>query len=111
MDGFIVTLIGLYVLFVIGYRLFKPKKRIEVFTDKGEFVTLNAKASSNVIFADVQKLKKTDIVKIQLAGSCLSLFNKSNHAIDIWINKHMADHTFSQASSIFPHAEKIIIES
>ena len=111
MDGIIIAVIGLYLTFVIGYRLFKPKKAVEVFSDKGEFVTLNTSASSNVIFADVQKLKKTDIVKIQLAGSCLSLFNKSNHAIDIWINKHMADHTFTQASTIFPHAEKIIIES
>ena len=111
LDVYIILLIGLCLMFAMVYRFYKPKSTPEIFSDQGEFVTLNSKVATNVVFADVQKLKKTEIVKIQLSGPCLSLFNKSNHTIDIWVNEHVADQTFTEAAAIFPHAEKIVIES
>jgi hypothetical protein len=54
-------------------------------------------------------LPKSSVVKIQLAGNCVSLFNRSDNALDIHApRKALAHNLFVRAKKVFPHA--VVIE-
>ncbi|NDW16693.1 hypothetical protein GTQ48_14355 [Alteromonas genovensis] len=50
-------------------------------------------------------------MKIQLAGNCVSLFNKSDNALDIHApRKALAHNLFVKAKKVFPHAMVIEVD-
>lgn len=78
------------------------------FTDEGDFVRVRGNSYSRYYKTKGKLIKKTDIVKIQKAG-CLSLFYKSNNAIDISVHPKNKDEVFDKAKALFCNAEPVEI--
>lgn len=81
---------------------YEPDK---VLLDLGDSICVNYSAIGS------KTLPKTSVVKVQLAGNCISLFYKSNNAIDIHVpRKVWAQNVFIKAKTAFPHAEAVEID-
>jgi hypothetical protein len=81
---------------------YEPEK---VLQDLGNNVCVNYSGIAN------KTVQKRAIAKIQRVGNCVSLFNKSDNALDIHIpKKAWADNIFARAKIVFPHAEVVEID-
>ena len=78
--------------------------------DNGDTVLIRSTIFSRLLNLGAKSVKKSDIVKIQLAGKCVSLFNKSNHAYDIFIVTESVKVVFNQAKEYFPSAKVVEIK-
>ena len=78
--------------------------------DLGDEVTIRGTIISRVLNWYIKTVKKRDVVKIQLAGNYVTLFNKSDNAYDIFPRRESAKYIFEQAQALFPHAEVIKID-
>ncbi|MCP4321325.1 MAG: hypothetical protein GY787_05650 [Alteromonadales bacterium] len=105
LSSFIISLTSLY--FSFGSKFYEPEK---VLIDLGEevFISHLPKARLNKKYG--KTIPKSFVVKIQLAGNYVSLFNKSGNAIDIWVPKdQLAKPIFEQAIKIFKNADAVVI--
>ena len=48
--------------------------------------------------------EKVDIIKLQKAGHCLTLFHKGGNAYDMWISKNFITHMIAYCHTLFPDA-------
>jgi hypothetical protein len=84
--------------------------RIELtFAAVGEDVYIRTNARSRYFLSSGNKVRKSDIVRIQ-KNHCLTLFTKSNNTIDIRINVNDAVTIYNEAKKVFPNAEFVEIE-
>ena len=78
----------------------------------GEFVIVSANSIARDTRFFKQKVKASSIVKVQVSDYCVSLFNSSNHAIDIWLpNKEAINVVADKADSIFKNAVLVTVTS
>ena len=100
LSSFIISVASLY--FSFGSKFYEPEK---VLIDMGDqvFISHLPKARLNKKYG--KTIPKSFVVKIQLAGNYVSLFNKSGNAIDIWSPKdQLSKPIFEHAKSIFKNA-------
>jgi len=105
LSSFIISVTSLY--FSFSSKFYEPEK---VLIDLGEevFISHLPKARLNKKYG--KTIPKSFVVKIQLAGNCVSLFNKSGNAIDIWAPKdQLAKPIFEQAKNFFKNADAVVI--
>lgn len=77
----------------------------KVFKDLGDKICVNYSAIGS------KTLPKGSVVKVQLAGNCVSLFNKSDNALDIHApRKAWAINIFKKAKTVFPDAKVVKID-
>ena len=101
--------------FIINLLLFCALVLLVVKQDKNSLilqdnkVLIRSTVFSRVCNLGVRKVKQSDIVKIQMAGKTVSLFNQSNNAYDIFTFVESSNSVLSQAKAIFPSAEVVII--
>ena len=94
-------LILLAVLRYIKLGNYDPDK---VLQDLGDNICVNYSAIGS------KTLSKSSVVKIQLAGNCISFFNKSDNALDIHVpRKVWAHNIFIRVKTVVPHAEVVEI--
>ena len=56
--------------------------------DLGDIVVIRQTLFSRVTKRGGKSVKKADIVKLQKAGRCLTLFHKGGNAYDMWISRN-----------------------
>ena len=89
------------VLFIL-VAWFVAKRDKNSLVDKGNQVIIRGTVFSRVF--------KSNIIKLQVAGKCISLFNKGNNAYDIFTFTESPMKVFTQAKLIFSNAEAIEIK-
>lgn len=103
--------------FIINLLLFCALVWLVVKRDKNSFIVQDDKVLirgtvfSRLFNFGVKTVKQSDIVKVQLAGKCVSVFNQSDNAYDIFTFIESANDVFNQAKVIFPNAEVVVISS
>lgn len=91
-----------------GCKYFKYKNK-PFFECCGQAVKVNSKYGVGTSFNSGTVIAVDSIQLIQLAGNCISLFNKSGNAFDVWVDrKHLAV-AVNEARALFPAAEYIQI--
>lgn len=104
----------IYVIFIViysclgFYKYFKYKDK-PFFECCGQGVRVNPKYGVGTLFNSDTVIAVDSVQLIQLAGNCISLFNKSGNAFDVWVDrKHLAV-AVNEARALFPAAEYIQI--
>ena len=77
----------------------------------GDSILVRATPYARLMNDQKLKVKCEDIVKLQLAGSCISLFSASGNAIDIWLDKKSVNTVLESAVKYFPNANLVKIDS
>lgn len=72
--------------------------------EDGDNVIVNSTMLSRSYGFSSKVVVKSNITKIQLADNCVSLFTKSDNAIDIWLPKKSCDNVIHQAQQYFKQA-------
>ncbi|XPF94714.1 hypothetical protein ACM9HF_01545 [Colwellia sp. RE-S-Sl-9] len=103
------VLIQIFITVMIIWLVLKRDKKS--FIDNGDTVVIRNTILSRVFNFGVRTVKKSDINKVQLAGRCISIFNNSNNAYDVFTHSESPQKVFNQAKAIFTHAEFIEINS
>ncbi len=80
-----------------------------IIEDLGETVVLRPSLLSRVTKLWGKQLKKTEIAKLQKAGSYLTLFHQSGNAYDLWISEPSLAAVIKRCQELFPHAEYVEI--
>lgn len=110
MDDFsIINIIIGLCFFLVTYWLFVKRDKNSLI-EKGNKVIIRGSGFSRVFNTGVKSVNKSDIVKIQDAGSYISLFNSSSNAYDIFVITENVTTVFEQAKSLFQTAEIIEIK-
>ncbi|HHF3081614.1 TPA: hypothetical protein ACPJ03_004539 [Vibrio diabolicus] len=89
----------------------KLKAIIEV---EGNQITIRKLAVERVLCLKGSTICTTNIVRIQfvkdpIGGACVTLFNKSNGALDFWVPEHLMKGVKSELVSACPHAKFVEI--
>jgi hypothetical protein len=101
---------GLIPLHLYMYRAsaYEPDKILQ---DNGDEVYISHLPKARLFKAWGKTIPKSFVTKIQLAGNCVSLFNASGNAIDIWVPKaKFAKPVYQRAIAIFNAAETVEID-
>ncbi len=78
-------------------------------SDKDDSILIRGTIFSRLFNLNVKSVKQSDIVKIQRTGKCISIFNKSDNAYDIFTFTESASDVFNQAKKAFPQAKTVEI--
>jgi hypothetical protein len=103
--------------FIINLLLFCALVWLVVKRDKNSFIVLDDKVLirgtvfSRLFNFGVKTVKQSDVVKVQVAGKIVSVFNQSDNAYDIFTFIESSNDVLSQAKVIFPNAEVVVISS
>jgi len=97
------------VLFIL-VAWFVAKRDKNSLVDKGNQVIIRGTVFSRVFKSNNKVVNKSDILKVQIAGKCISLFNKGNNAYDVFTFTESPLKVFTQAKHIFSSAEAIEIK-
>jgi hypothetical protein len=92
---------------IIGYFGYRHnvKTAYKALVLDGDFVIISANSIARDTRFFKQKIKVSAIVKVQISDCCVSLFNSSNHAIDIWLpSKKAINVVADRAVNIFKNA-------
>ncbi len=95
---------------VIGYFGYKHNVRgaHKALIADGDYVIVSSTSLARDIKLLRKRVKNADIVKIQVSNSCISLFNPSDNAIDIWLpNKKAVNTVANKASKLFKSAKVV----
>ena len=103
----------LFFFLVIKLESFIPinflDKAERTFNDLGDTVQVRTNSSSRLYRTKGKLVKKSDVVRIQKAG-CISLFTKSNNAIDITVHPTNRILVFEAAKTMFKGAKIVEID-
>ena len=103
--------------FIINLLLFCALVWLVVKRDKNSFIVQDDKVLirgtvfSRLFNFGVKTVKQSDIIKVQVAGKIVSVFNQSNNAYDIFTFIESSNDVLSQAKVIFPNAQVVVISS
>jgi len=105
-----------YLIIILGFiafilRYIFSSKDITCFEQIAGVVVIRATPYARLINNQNLKVEPEKIVKIQLAGTCISLFSTSNNAIDIWVDKKSVNLVLESAMKHFPHASLVKIDN
>ncbi len=107
MYSYILFYILIILLGYLGYK-HNVKTAYRALIPDGDFVIVSPSSFARDTRFFKQRVKRSDIVKIQISDSCVSLFNKSDHAIDIWLPNRKAIKVIAdKAENIFAHAKVV----
>ena len=76
----------------------------ELFEVNGNKVLINQTAKLQFILAHKKAIPLESVVKIEIHGNRLSLFQNSNNAIDVWVQPKHLDSEIGKAKNVFSHA-------
>jgi hypothetical protein len=96
------------VIFVLLYLIHRRDRNSLV--ELTDSVNIRGTTLSRVLNWDVKNVKKADIVRIQMSGASVTLFNTSDNAYDIFPRAESVIDIFNHAKTIFPDAEVVIID-
>lgn len=100
--------INVVIFFAILYFIHRRDK--DSLIDLGDKVKVRGTTISRVFGWNEKTVKKSDIVKVQVAGRYVTVFNKSDNAYDIFPRRESVESVFMQATALFPQAEVIKID-
>jgi hypothetical protein len=89
---------------------FVAKRDKNSLVDKGNQVIIRSTVFARVFKSSSKVVNKSDIVKVQVAGKCISLFNKGNNAYDVFTFMESPTKVFTQAKLLFSKAEVVEIK-
>jgi len=75
-----------------------------IIEDLGDVVVIRQTLFSRATRLGGKSVKKVDIIKLQKAGHCLTLFHKGGNAYDMWISKNFITHMIAYCHTLFPDA-------
>lgn len=87
-------LILLAVFALISFIFHYKSRNRELFDVNGDQVLINRTA-----------IRIDSVVKVEVHGNRLSLFQRSNNAIDIWLHAEHLESGINKAKSVFSHAD------
>lgn len=97
------------VLFMLrSSRLNNPE---HVLQETGDSVRILHTPLARVVPSLGKLINKHKVARIQKADRIVTVFNQSSNAIDITLSKKHTDVMFNRAGSLFPNAEKVVINS
>jgi hypothetical protein len=102
-----------FVTFVfVFYKFFQHRKyKGKPFFERVEAgVKVNLKYGVGTLFSSCTVIAVDSVKRVQLAGNCISLFNNSGNAFDVWIDRKYLAVAVSEAKALFPAAEYIQID-
>ncbi|SET12384.1 hypothetical protein [Thalassotalea agarivorans] len=79
----------------------------ESLVDNGDYVIIRGTLMSRLFDINFKRVLKTDIIKIQIAGNTVSLFNKSDNAYDIFLYGETVNELINISDRLFPNAKTI----
>ncbi len=99
------------IIFVF-YRFFQHRKyKGKPFFERVEAgVKVNLKYGVGTLFSSCTVIAVDSVKRIQQAGNCISFFNKSGNAFDVWIDRKYLAVAVSEVKALFPAAEYIQID-
>lgn len=84
----------------------RPSLAVE---DRGEYIIVRPTPLLRLFRLSGKHFKKTDLVTLQLAQS-ISIFNRSNTAVDIWLHARHRKAAINQLKGLLPHAEYVEVD-
>ena len=111
MDIYLIVyaVLGIYFVFSI-YRYYKYQNK-GMFEVSNGVVTINPTKELSFSFEDSPQINIESIKTIQLADNCISLFNHSGNATDLWVHKKYLNYVLEKVQKTFPSANFVKIES
>ncbi|HAS6332014.1 TPA: hypothetical protein RQJ84_004218 [Vibrio vulnificus] len=118
MDMIVIIIIVLCAVFIfpvlsglIEIKTSKPKAIIEV---EGDKITIRKMAVERIFCLKGNTVHSPSIVRIQFStnpvqGTCVTLFNKSNGALDFWVPEYLVKGVKSELARACPHAQFVEI--
>ncbi|WP_423186687.1 hypothetical protein ACO1PK_00260 [Alishewanella sp. d11] len=82
-----------------------------IIEDLGEVVVIRQTLFSRATTLGGKSIKKNDIVKLQRAGRCLTLFSQGGNAYDMWISRNFITNVIAHCQELFPNATYHEIQS
>ncbi|MBE0458971.1 hypothetical protein EI167_16295 [Pseudoalteromonas prydzensis] len=100
---YIYIIIAFIVIWFIEHRVNLSSSHKALIED-GDRVIVNTTILSRCYGFSSKVVIKSDITKVQIADSCISLFTQSGHAIDIWLPKQTCNNIVNLAQQYFRNA-------
>ncbi len=100
---------NLFLILLVAFALisvvlrFKHRNR-ELFEVSGDKVLINPTSKLRFSFARKTAISIDSVVKVEVHGNRLSLFQISKNAIDVWVQPEHLNSEINNAKSIFSHA-------
>jgi hypothetical protein len=101
-------IINVFIFIVVVWFVAKRDKNSLV--DKDDQVIIRGTVYARIFKSNTKVVNKADIIKVQMAGKCISLFNKGNNAYDVFTFTESPTKVFTQAKALFSKAEAIEIK-
>ena len=99
--------IGLWTVVFVVMVLNRSKKFNDaqrIFIDEGSVVYCRDLPLARIFNLKGKALIKADVVKVQRAKRCVTLFTSSGNAVDLFLPKNTVEEVDKKAQSLFPNA-------
>ena len=97
-------LILLAVFALISFIFHYKSRNRELFDVNGDQVLINRTSKLRFSFVHRTAIRIDSVVKVEVHGNRLSLFQNSNNAIDVWVQPKHLDSEIGKAKNVFSHA-------
>ena len=98
-------LILLAVFALISFIFHYKSRNRELFDVNGDQVLINRTSKLRFSFVHRTAIHINSVVRVEVHGNRLSLFQRSNNAIDIWLHAEHLESGINKAKSVFSHAD------
>ena len=98
-------LILLAVFVLISFIFHHKSRNRELFEVSGDQVLINRTSKLRFSFVHRTAIHINSVVRVEVHGNRLSLFQRSNNAIDIWLHAEHLESGINKAKSVFSDAD------